>query len=155
MTQLSEIERPAQLRALLRLLAARSGQLLVGHSLSNDLGVSASTVYRYIGLLDAVFLIKSVPAWSRNVSHRAVRSSKLAFVDSGIAANLLGADARTLVRPGAPIGPLLEAFVLMELARQLTWTGRRVELSHYRTRDGVEVDAVLEDRAGATSSASR
>ena len=39
---------------------------------------------------------------------------------------------------------MLENFVLMELARQLTWNEQRASLSHYRTRDGVEVDAVLE-----------
>ncbi|WP_028926973.1 ATP-binding protein [Pseudonocardia acaciae] len=147
-SQLSEIERPAQMRALLRLLAARSAQPLVGNALSNDLRLSARTVHRYLGLLDEVFLIKRIPAWSRNISSRAVGTPKLAFVDSGVAANLLGVDARSLTRPGAPFGQLLEAFVLMELARQLTWARRRVELFHYRTKDGTEVDAVLEDRRG-------
>lgn len=147
-SQLSEIERPAQLRALLRLLAARSGQLLVGNALSNDLQVSARTVHRYLSLLEEVFLIKRIPAWSRNVSSRAIGTPKVAFVDSGVAANLLDADARSLLRPGGPFGPLLEGFVLMELGRQLAWSRRRVELSHYRTKDGTEVDAVLEDRQG-------
>lgn len=147
-SQLSEIERPAQMRALLRLLAARSAQPLVGNALSNDLQLSARTVHRYLALLDEVFLVKRVPAWSRNISSRAVGTPKLAFVDSGVAANLLGVDARSLTRPGAPFGQLLEAFVLMELARQLTWARHRVELFHYRTKDGTEVDAVLEDRRG-------
>jgi predicted AAA+ superfamily ATPase len=70
------------------------------------------------------------------------------MVDSGIAANLLDMDASRLTRPGAPFGPLLEGFVLMELARQLTWSQERVELFHYRTRDQVEVDGVLENRRG-------
>jgi uncharacterized protein len=147
-SQLSEIERPAQLHALLRLLAARSGQLLVGNALSNDLQVSERTVHRYLSLLEEVFLIKRIPAWSRNVSSRAIGTRKVAFVDSGVAGNLLDADARSLLRPGGPFGPLLEGFVLMELARQLTWSRRRVELFHYRTQDGTEVDAVLEDRQG-------
>ncbi len=147
-SQLSEIERPAQLRALLRLLAARSGQLLVGNALSSDLRLSARSVHRYLGLLEEVFLIKRIPAWSRNLSTRAVGTPKVAFVDSGVAANLLDCDARSLQRPGAPLGPLLEGFVLMELARQLTWSRRRVELAHYRTKDNIEVDAVLEDRQG-------
>jgi predicted AAA+ superfamily ATPase len=43
---------------------------------------------------------------------------------------------------------LLEGFVLMELARQLTWSEQQAELYHYRTRDQVEVDAVLENRRG-------
>jgi predicted AAA+ superfamily ATPase len=53
--------------------------------------------------------------WSRNLSNRAVSTAKLAFVDAGIAANLLAADARSLIRPGGPFGPLLEGFVHMEL----------------------------------------
>jgi predicted AAA+ superfamily ATPase len=58
------------------------------------------------------------------------------------------ADASQLLRPSAPFGPLLEGFVLMELARQLTWSEVGAELFHYRTRDKTEVDAVLENRRG-------
>ncbi|MFC6083177.1 ATP-binding protein [Sphaerisporangium aureirubrum] len=147
-SRLSEIERAPEMRALLRLLAARSGQLLVANALSGTTGVSQSTVHRYLALLEEVFLTKRVPAWSRNLSNRATSTPKLAFVDSGVAANLLGADARSLIRPEAPFGPLLEGFVLMELARQLTWSDERAELFHYRTKDQVEVDAILETRQG-------
>jgi predicted AAA+ superfamily ATPase len=72
----------------------------------------------------------------------------VALVDSGVAANLLDLDAGSLARVGSPLGPLLEGFVLMELSRQLTWSQERVELFHYRTRDQIEVDAVLENRRG-------
>ena len=147
-SQLSEIERTAEMRALIRLLAARSGQLLVVNAVGSETRLPASTVHRYLGLLEEVFLIKRIPAWSRNVSARAIGTPKLAFVDSGIAANLLGADTRSLLRPGGQFGPLLEGFVLMELARQLTWSRQRAELFHYRTKDKVEVDAVLENRQG-------
>ena len=147
-TQLSDIERTAEMRALVRLLAARSGQLLVISRLSADSGLPVRTLNRYLALLEEVYLVKRVPAWSRSVSSRAIGTPKLAFVDSGIAANLLGADVRTLLRPGGPFGPLLEGFVLMELARQLTWSRQRAELFHYRTKDRVEVDAILESRQG-------
>lgn len=146
--QLSDIERTVQMRALIRLLATRSGQLLVASTVGNEAGISQATALRYISLLEEVFLIKRVPAWSRNISSRVSRASKVAFVDSGIAANLLGADARSLIRPGGPFGALLEGFVAMELARQATWSQTRVELFHYRTKDGVEVDSVLESRQG-------
>lgn len=146
--QLSEIERGPQLRALLHMLANRSGGLLVPGNLAGPLGLSRPTVERYLGLLEEVFLIKRIPAWSRNLSSRAVSTAKVALVDSGIAANLLGQDARSLARIGAPLGGLLEGFVSMELARQLTWSRTRVELFHYRTKDKVEVDVVLEDRRG-------
>ncbi|MEV4888483.1 DUF4143 domain-containing protein, partial [Nonomuraea sp. NPDC055795] len=146
--QLSEIERTAELRALIRLLAARSGQLLVTQSLSRDLGLPGSTTARFVALLEEVFLVKRVPAWSRNISSRAIRTPKIAFVDSGVAANLLGTDARGLLRPGSAFGPLLEGFVLMELARQTSWSDTLAELYHYRTKDQVEVDAILETRQG-------
>ncbi|GAA1145105.1 ATP-binding protein [Kribbella jejuensis] len=146
--QLSEIERGPEMRALTRLVAARSGQLLVPGALGNDLGLPQPTVKRYLGLLEEVFLIKRIPAWSRNLNTRAVGTPKVAMVDSGIAANLLGMDAESLRRPDRPLGALLEGFVAMEIARQLSWSKQRAELYHYRTRDQVEVDIVLENRQG-------
>lgn len=146
--QLSEIERGPEMRKLAHLVAARSGQLLVAGRLGNDLGLPQPTVKRYLTLLEEVFLIKRIPAWSRNLTTRAVGTPKAAMVDSGIAANLLGTDTHALRRPDGPLGPLLEGFVAMELTRQLTWSGHRAELFHYRTRDQVEVDIVLEDRRG-------
>lgn len=70
------------------------------------------------------------------------------FVDSGIAANEIATDARAILRPGAPFGPLLESFVLSELSRQLTWSEQPADLSHYRDHSKYEVDAVLENRSG-------
>ena len=147
--QLSEIQRGAEMRALIHLLAARSGQLLVPGNIARVLGLPQSTVERYLGLLEQTFLIKRIPAWSRNISSRAVSTTKVAFVDSGIAANLLDEDERSLCRVGgSALGGLLEGFVAMELARQLSWSATRASLFHYRTKDKVEVDIVLEDRRG-------
>lgn len=147
-TELSEIERLGEMRTLIRLLAARSGQLLVVNALGGAAGLPHRTAGRYLDLLEEVFLIRRVPAWSRNLSTRATAIPKVAMVDSGVAANLLGLSAQRLLEPGAPLGPMLEGFVLMELARQLTWAEEQVDLYHFRTRDKVEVDAVLENRRG-------
>jgi hypothetical protein len=146
--QLGEIERSAQLTALIRLLAARSGTLFGAGTLEPDLQITRPTIARYLRLLEEIFLIKRIPGWSRNLGTRATATTKAIFVDSGIAARLLALDAHTLRRPGAPFGPLLESFVLSELARQTTWSQELVELYHYRDRDRVEVDAVLENRRG-------
>jgi len=146
--QLAEIERAPQLATLIRLLATRSGLLVAPGSLESELQISRPTVARYMRLLEEVFLIKRVPGWSRNLGTRATGAAKLLFVDSGIAARLLAVDAHTLRRPGAPFGPLLEGFVVSELARQLTWSQELVDLYHYRDHNKVEVDAVLENRQG-------
>lgn len=144
--QLVEIERAPQLTTLIRLLAARSGSLVASGSLESELQISRPTIARYLRLLEEVFLIKRVPGWSRNLGARVTAAAKLTFVDSGIASRLLAVDAHTLRRPGAPFGPLLEGFVLSELARQLTWSHELVDLYHYRDHNKVEVDVVLENR---------
>jgi predicted AAA+ superfamily ATPase len=146
--ELSAIERRGELRRLLALLAGRSGGLLVPGTLAKQSGVPRTTLNRYLELLSAVFLIKQIPAWSSGHTRRAVGTPKLAYVDSGIACHLLGQDAARLAEPGGAAGPMLENFVLMELARQLTWSDERVRLHHYRTKDRVEVDAVLESADG-------
>lgn len=146
--QLSTIERGRQMHQLTQLLAGRSGQLLVTSQLSDSLGIDRTTVNAYLGLLEEVFLIKRIPAWTRSLGTRVTATPKLAMVDSGLAASLIGADARRLKQPGSPLGPLLEGFVAMELARQLSWSQQWIDLYHYRTRDKIEVDIVLENRSG-------
>ncbi|MFF5176287.1 ATP-binding protein, partial [Micromonospora sp. NPDC000089] len=146
--QLSDIQHKGELRKLVRLLAARSATIVAANSLESALGLSRPTIARYLQALEEIFLIKRIPGWSRNLGTRATAAPKLIFVDSGIAANEIATDARALLRPGAPFGPLLESFVLSELSRQLTWSEQPVDLSHYRDQSRYEVDAVLENRAG-------
>ena len=95
-----------------------------------------------------MFLIKSIPAWSSGQTARAVGTPKLAFTDTGIACHLIGQDAARLYEPDGAAGPVLENFAVMELARQLTWAEERARLYHYRTKDKLEVDAVLETPDG-------
>jgi predicted AAA+ superfamily ATPase len=146
--QLTEIERAPQLATLIRLLAARSGNLVAPGSLESELQIARPTVSRYMQLLEEVFLIKRIPGWSRNLGTRPTAAPKLIFVDSGIAAQLLAIESHALRRPGAPFGPLLESFVLSELARQLTWSRELADLYHYRDHNKIEVDGVLENRHG-------
>jgi predicted AAA+ superfamily ATPase len=146
--EVSNIERRGDLLRLLALLAGRAGQLLVPSTLAHQSGLSRSTLVRYLELLSSVFLIKRIPAWSTNLTRRAVGTPKLAFVDTGVASHLIGQDAGRLGEPGGAAGPLMENFVAMELARQLTWSQERGTLYHYRTKDGTEVDAVIETPDG-------
>jgi predicted AAA+ superfamily ATPase len=146
--ELSAIERRGELRRLLALLAGRSGSLLVPTALAAASGVPRTTLNRYLELLSTVFLIKQIPAWSTNHTQRAIGTPKLAFVDTGIATHLLGQDSTRLDEPDGAAGPMTETFVLMELTRQLTWSTERATLYHYRTKDKVEVDALLETPDG-------
>jgi predicted AAA+ superfamily ATPase len=72
--QISEIEKGPAMRAMVRMLAARSGQLLVPAALAKDLGLPQPTVTRYLTLLEEVFLIKRLPSWSRRPAPRAIKT---------------------------------------------------------------------------------
>jgi len=147
-TELAEIQRRAELHRLIRLVADAMAQPIVINRLSNTLGIANATVERYLALFEEVFLIKRLPPWSAAATTRTSRSQKLMFVDSGLGAHLAGwTPARIQKEPGLA-GSLLENFVLTQIARQLTWSETSAWLGHYRTRDKVEVDGVLESNDG-------
>ncbi|TMR39097.1 ATP-binding protein [Nonomuraea zeae] len=146
--QMSDIERPADMRRLLNILAGRMGGLTVIDNIGRDLGLPRNTVKRYIELLDLVYVIRRIPAWSSNATTRAIATPKLLLVDSGLGAHLAGLTPSRVSDITAPVGPLMENFALGELARQLTWSEEPVRLYHYRDRDGVEVDGILERASG-------
>lgn len=146
--QVAEIERPADLRRLLNLVAGQMAGLAVAGRIASDLQLSASTAKRYLDLLDLLFVVRRIPAWSNNLTTRAVGTPKLIVTDTGLAAHLAGITLRRARHPTAPVGPLLENFVVSELARQLSWAEEPVRLYHYRDRDAYEVDAVLERASG-------
>lgn len=146
--QLSDIERPADMRRLLGAVAAQMASLVVPGTLAGRLQIPASTLKRYLDLLELLYVVHQVPAWSTNLTTRAVATPKMIVTDSGLAGHLAGITMRRATRPTTPIGPLLENFVLSELARQLSWATEPIRLYHYRDRDGYEVDAVLEHASG-------
>lgn len=141
--QVADIARADDMRRLVSLLAAQTTGLLNMHRMASELGVTSPTVKSYVSILETIYLVRLVPAWSTNLTTRAVATPKVMFTDSGMAGFLFGRAAKN----GAA-GPLLENFVLGELARQLTWSDTRATLHHYRDRDQNEVDAILEDPTG-------
>lgn len=133
------------LPTLMRVLAARtSGELNVSE-VARVLGASPDVVTRVVTMLETVYFHHLVPAWSRNLTAKAVRRPKLHITDSGLATALCGLDADALRRPDSAVsGAFLESFVVGELARQSTWSTTEASIFHWRDRDGAEVDVLLE-----------
>jgi predicted AAA+ superfamily ATPase len=142
--EIADLERLSELPRLLRMIAARSANVANVESLARDTGMAGPTFRRYMNLLELTFLVQRVPAWSTNRTSRALHSPKFYVADSGLLAHLLGASATSLAEPGAAAGAVLETFVAMELRRQLSWSDQPASMHHFRTKDGIEVDAVLE-----------
>ena len=145
---ISRIEDLAALPRLLALLAARAAGLLNVADLARDLGMPATTLKRYLALLERTFLVQTLPAWSANLGRRLVKAPKLLITDTGLLAHLIGATADRLHSYPDLLGPLLENFVAMEIRRQAEWSAVRPRLFHFRAHSGQEVDLVLEDPAG-------
>lgn len=147
-TQLGEIQRRDDLGRLLSILADRTASPLSVEGIANSLAISKTTVERYIVLFEEVFLVKRLPAWTNSATTRATRQRKLVFVDSGLCAHLLGLTSERLQRDPVRSRSLVESFVISEIMRQIAWSDTFARLYHYRTRDGEEVDAVIENHDG-------
>ncbi|MDQ3100644.1 MAG: ATP-binding protein [Bacteroidota bacterium] len=145
---ISNITGITDLPRLLNALSIRNSGLLNLADLSRTMDMPHSTLRRYMALLEATFLSTPLPAWSTSRSKRLVKAPKVQLVDSGFASHLAGIDtpARLLAHPA--FGSLLENFVVNELRRISGWSKLRVNLFHYRTEKGREVDVVLEDGKG-------
>lgn len=146
---LARIEGLTELPRLLSLLAAQTSGLLNYADLARGAGLAQSTFKRYFALLEAVFLIRTIPAWHTNLGKRLAKAPKALVCDSGLAAHLVGADATRLREDRTLSGRLLESFVAMELTKQIAWSRTVPALYHFRALGGAEVDFVLERRAGA------
>ncbi len=142
------IEDPGALQRLLQLCAARTGATMNHAELGRILGVPVSTIKRYLALLETLFLVHHLPAWSSNRGKRLARTPKLHVVDTGLAMVLAGVGAAALAQERTLLGAMLESFVAAELRKQLGWSEARPNLLHFRSHAGAEVDLVLEDGRG-------
>jgi predicted AAA+ superfamily ATPase len=147
---ISGLQRLSDLPRLLRLLAARNATELNQTDVASDMSIPARTLPPYLDLLETLFLIQRVPAWSTNLSKRVAGRPKMSVLDGGLAARLVNVAATGAGAAGNPevAGQLLEGFVVGELRRQLGWAEESPGLYHYRDHDGPEVDVILETDDG-------
>jgi predicted AAA+ superfamily ATPase len=129
---------------LLAASAAQTAQLINVSALTAPFQLSRPTIADYMTLLERVFLLERLPPWHSNRLSRLVKTPKLHIGDSGLACALLGLDADALASDRTALGQLLETFVFQELRRQASASGDAHEFFHYRDKDGVEVDIVIE-----------
>ncbi len=132
---------------LLALVAAQTARLLNVSDLAAPFQLSRPTIQDYITLLERIFLLETLPPWHRNRLSRLIKTPKLHVGDTGLACALLGMDAAALATDRPVLGQLLETFVFQELRRQASWHDDPLAFFHYRDKDGVEVDVVIEHGA--------
>ena len=133
-----------QFQAFLRLLAARSAQLLNLSDAARDLGVAVNTAKAWLSVLEATYQVLVLRPYWANVGKRLVKSPKVYFTDTGTLCYLTGLRDPAHAANGPLGGALFETAVIAEVYRSLTHRGIEPQLYFWRTSTGVEVDLVVD-----------
>ncbi|MDE0320380.1 MAG: ATP-binding protein [Acidimicrobiaceae bacterium] len=143
------VRQPGALAPLLRRVATQSAQVLNMSRAGDAVGLATTTAADYIRLFEASFLVRLLPAWGRTSRAASTARPKAHMVDSGVAARLLRLPPARLgsLEPAAlqQFGHLFETFVVGEVLKQSSWLEHQPTVGHWRSRDGAEVDLVLEN----------
>jgi uncharacterized protein len=140
---LSQVTDLVAFRSVLRLAALRTGQLLNQSELGRDARLSASTVSRYLGLLEASFVISRLAPYLRSRTARLLKSPKLFVSDAGLAAHLAGVTDLAAEADEPMRGPLLETYVFQNLAGLLGAHLPGAQLGFWSIQGRHEIDFVV------------
>lgn len=146
--EIADIAGRDQIPRLLEICARLSGQLTNLSELGRAISRDHKTAGQYLRVLEQIYLVQVVQPWARNELSRLVKTPKLHFVDSGLLAALRGYSTARLRSDRGLLGSLLESFVFSELLKAAAWSKEQVSIFHYRDKDQLEVDFVLENPAG-------
>ncbi len=113
--------------------------------LAAPLGVSVPTITQWLGILEVTMQIILVPPYYENFGKRIVKTPKLYFADSGLAAALLGIRDEASLATSPFRGPLFEGLVAAEIVKHRLNRGRERGLYCFRDRQGLEVDFVVDE----------
>ncbi len=143
--QLSQITDLVSFRNLAQLAALRTGQVLVVSVLARDAKLGVTTAKRYLDLLETSFLIRRLPPFLKNRSSRLVKSPKLYFTDSGLAAHMAGVSSLEPGEDDLLRGALYETYVAQNLSALCEAHLPGAQLTYWHEQGRHEVDFVIED----------
>ena len=142
---LGHIEHHSDMTKLLTVLSLYSGRLINFSELGERVNLDRVTVKKYMDLLEQLFLIDSLSPWHTNAYKRLIKSHKLHVVDTGIICASRGLNKEKLIAYPELYGALLETFVFNELKKQSNFIEEKLYFSHYRDKDKVEIDIIIEN----------
>lgn len=142
---ISSIEKLVEMPQLLEVLAQQSGKLTNFIQIVAQLNLDTKTAQKYVGLLETLFLVNRLRPWHGNTLSRIIKTPKVHFLDSGLLACLNRINADHIHIDRSALGSLLETWVYSELLKTITMAEEPWEIFHYRDKDQIEVDFVLEN----------
>lgn len=141
---IARIQNLDALPKLLTLAANQTARLFVSTELASPLAISRPTIRSYLTLLEQIFLIEQLQPWHSNRISRMIKTPKMHLTDTGLIASLLGVDSQNLWQDKPLLGQLLETFIYQELRKQADWHDSQLNFFHFRNKDKVEVDLIIE-----------
>lgn len=126
-------------------LASRIGQLLNLNSVANEVGISLPTAQRWLSILVSSNIVYLLEPYYNNIIKRAVKTPKIYFLDTGLAAYLTKWKNKDVLEAGNMAGNFFENFVIVEVIKSYFNTGElRPPLYFYRDKDKKEIDLIIE-----------
>jgi predicted AAA+ superfamily ATPase len=126
--------------------ASRTAQLLNLASLAKDVGISQPTAERWMSILVTSNIVYLLQPYHNNIFKRTVKTPKLYFLDTGLAAYLTRWSSPEVLKSGAMAGAFFESFVIAEIIKSYTNKGvLDMPLYFYRDKDMTEIDLLIED----------
>ncbi|MBO4728661.1 MAG: ATP-binding protein [Spirochaetaceae bacterium] len=142
---LLNVKNKAQFEKFLRLLAGRIGQVVNYESLSNDTGISSTTIAEWISVLESSFIIFKLEPYFENYTKRLIKSPKIYFYEPGLVAYLLGIRNAEQIPRDPLVGNLFENMVILELLKAQYNKGLEKSLYYFRDSKGFEIDLLIAD----------
>lgn len=141
---LSEIGDTVKFTRFMTAAAASTGQLVNIASMARDIGISQPTAERWLSILVASNIVYLLKPYSNNITKRAVKTPKLYFLDTGLAAYLTRWNTPEVLKSGAMAGAFFESFVISEIIKSYYNRGIvEPPLYFYRDKDMNEIDLVI------------
>lgn len=141
--RLIEVKDLIQFERFIRICAGRIGQILNLAEIGGEIGLSSHTVKHWISILEASFIVFRLQPYFENFGKRIIKSPKLYFTDTGLAAYLLGIENITQMSRDPLRGHLVENLVLLELLKTRLNQGLDPQLYYYRDVQHNEVDLIF------------
>lgn len=142
--KLTQVTDEMQFLQFISVIASRTGQLVNYSDISKDCGISEVTAKKWLSLLVSSGLVYLLQPYFTNIEKRVVKTAKLYFMDTGLAAYLTRWSNPDVMQSGAMAGAFFETYVISEIIKSFSNNGEEPPIYFYRDKDKYEIDLLIE-----------
>ncbi len=128
----------------IRVVAARTGQLLKYSEIAKEVDISEPTAKSWMSILVSSNLVYLLQPYYKNINKRMTKMPKIYFLDTGLCAYLTGWSSPDVIQKGAMNGAFFETFVVSEILKSYLHNGATPLMYVYRDTVQKEIDLLIE-----------